>query len=335
MVTFILRRLMFMIFVITGVSVLTFVVSHVVPADPARALLGKGATARQLVQLRRQLGLDQPLPVQYLIYMDHLLHGNLGESTSSHRPVLTDFRDYFPATAELTLYAIIIVLVVGLPLGVLAAIYKDSWLDHATRILSLGGVALPIFWLGLVLQVILYGRLHLLPLDGRLDANLVPPHRITGLYTVDSLLTGNWTDLSNSLLHLILPATTLAFATLATVVRVTRSSMLQALGQDYIRTARAKGVGRLRISYYHALRNALIPTTTLMGLQVGNLLGGAFLVEIVFSWPGIGLYSVQAIQSFDYTAIMGVTIIIAVAYTFVNLIVDLLYAILDPRIAYG
>ncbi|HKO25651.1 MAG TPA: ABC transporter permease, partial [Chloroflexota bacterium] len=177
--------------------------------------------------------------------------------------------------------------------------------------------------------------LRLLPPDQRLDLYITPPHRITGMYTLDSLLTADWAALGNSLRHVILPAVTLAFASLATMTRVTRASMLEALGQDYIRTAHAKGLPRRLVVYRHALRNALIPTTTLMGLQVGNLLGGAFLVEIVFSWPGIGFYSVQAIRAFDYAAIMGVTIIIAVAYTGINLIVDLLYAVLDPRITYA
>jgi peptide/nickel transport system permease protein len=333
--TFLARRLVFLLFVVVGVSLLTFVISHVVPADPARLLVGKTATVQQIAQIRKNLGLDQPLPIQYLLYMRNLLHGDFGQSISSHRPVLQDFGDYFPATIELTLYAILICLIVGLPLGVLSAVYKDSPIDHGTRFLSLAGVALPLFWLGLVLQVFFYGRWHLLPPDQRIDEFLSPPHHITGMYTVDSLLTGNWTDLSNSLQHIILPAVTLAFAALATVTRVTRASMLEALGQEYIRTARAKGLGRWEVSYKHALRNALIPTTTLMGLQVGNLLGGAFLVEIVFSWPGIGFYSVQAIRAFDYAAIMGITIIIAVAYTVVNLLVDLLYAVLDPRITYA
>jgi peptide/nickel transport system permease protein len=249
--------------------------------------------------------------------------------------VIDDFRDYFPATVELTLYAIVICLIVGLPLGVLSAVGRNGPVDQFTRVFSMAGVALPIFWLGLVLQILVYGQLHLLPPDQRLDSFVNAPQHITGMYTIDSLLTGNWPALGNSLQHIILPAVTLAFASLATVTRVTRASMLEALGQDYIRTARAKGVRPFRVNYRHALRNALIPTTTLMGLQIGNLLGGAFLVEIVFSWPGIGFYSVQAIRAFDYAAVMGITIIIAVVYTLVNLLVDVLYAVIDPRISYA
>jgi peptide/nickel transport system permease protein len=298
-------------------------------------LLGKQASAEQLAALRRSLGLDQPVPVQYLIYMKGILHGDFGQSISSRRPVIDDFRDYFPATVELTLYAIVICLLVGLPLGVLSAVNRNGPIDQFTRVFSMAGVALPIFWLGLVLQILVYGQLHLLPPDQRLDSFVNAPQHITGMYTVDSLLTANWPALGNSLQHIILPAVTLAFASLATVTRVTRASMLEALGQDYIRTARAKGVRPFRVNYRHALRNALIPTTTLMGLQIGNLLGGAFLVEIVFSWPGIGFYSVQAIRAFDYAAVMGITIIIAVVYTLVNLLVDVLYAVIDPRISYA
>lgn len=335
MAAFILRRIGLLVIVVIGVSILTFAISHLVPADPARLLLGKSATHTQIVQLQHNLGLDRPVPVQYLIYMDHLVHGDLGQSISSRRPVLSDFLDYFPATVELTIYAMLIALLVGIPLGVLAAVWRGGWIDHLTRVTSLAGVSIPIFWLGLLFQLIFFGWLRILPSDSRLDSSITPPHHITGMYTFDSMLTANWPAFFNSLDHILLPATTLAFATLATVIRVTRASMLEALRQDYIRTARAKGVGRWRVNFRHALRNALIPTTTLMGLQFGNLLGGAFLVEIVFSWPGIGFYSVQAIRAFDYAAIMGIAILIAIAYTLINLIVDVLYVLLDPRISYA
>jgi peptide/nickel transport system permease protein len=333
--TYVMRRLAFLVVVVLGVSLLTFLISHVVPADPVGLLVGKSATHAQVVKYRHALGLDQPLPTQYLIYMKNLLHGNFGQSISSRRPVLQDFIDYFPATVELTFYALLICLVIGLPLGVLSAVYRRSWLDAFTRMVSLAGVAMPIFWLGLVFQLLFFGVLHVLPSDGRLDPSLNPPYHITGMYTFDSLLTANWSVFVNSLEHVLLPAFTLSFAALATVIRVTRASMLDALSQDYIRTAKAKGVGRWRISVRHALRNALVPTTTLLGLQVGNLLGGAFLVEIVFSWPGIGFYSVQAIRAFDFAAIMGIAIIIAIGYTLVNLVVDILYTLLDPRITYA
>jgi peptide/nickel transport system permease protein len=335
MLTFLARRLGFLVFVILGVSVLTFVVSHVVPADPAALIAGKDATPEKLAQIRHTLGLDKPLPLQYVAYMANLVHGNLGLSSYSRRPVLQDFVDYFPATIELTLYALVLCVLLGVPLGVYAGVSRGGVVDHVSRIGSIGGSALPLFWLGLVLQLIFYGRLGWLPESGRLDAFMATPHHITGMYTVDSLLTLNVAALGSSLKHVILPAITLALSSLALVVRVTRASMVDVLAQDYIRTARAKGVPRRFVVMRHALRNALIPTTTLLGLQVGNLLSGAFLVEIVFSWPGIGFYSVNAIENFDYQAIMSITVLVAVVYTFVNLLVDIAYTKLDPRIRFA
>ncbi len=335
MTTFLVRRLGFLVLVVLGVSVLTFVVSHVVPADPAALVAGRDATPEKLAIIRHQLGLDKPLPLQYLSYMGNLLHGDLGYSSFSRRPVLSDFLDYFPATIELTLYALLLAVVVGVPLGVYSGVARGGPVDHLSRIVSIGGSALPLFWLGLLLQLVFYGRLGWLPELGRLDTFMGAPRHITGLYTVDSLLTLNGPAFVNSLKHVLLPAFTLAFSSLALVVRVTRASMVDVLSQDYIRTARAKGVARVPVVMRHALRNALIPTTTLLGLQVGNLLSGAFLVEIVFSWPGIGFYSVNAIENSDYQAIMSITVLVAVVYTLVNLAVDLLYTQLDPRISYA
>jgi peptide/nickel transport system permease protein len=331
--TFLIRRLGFLVFVIFGVSVITFVVSHVVPADPVALVAGKNPSPTELAQIRHQYGLDQSLPQQYFTYMGKLLHGDLGDSLTSHRPILTDFLTYFPATLELTFYAMLICVAVGVPLGVYSGLRRGGWLDHLTRILSVAGTAMPIFWLGLLLQLVFYGSLGWLPSSARLDTFQSPPHHITGVYTLDSLLTLNFAALGNSLKHVLLPALCLAFASLSLVVRVTRSSMLDVITQDYIRTARAKGVSRRGVVMRHAMRNALIPTTTLLGLQVGNLLSGAFLVEVVFSWPGIGFYSINTIQNFDYQAIMSITVILAVTYTLVNLVVDVLYTLLDPRIA--
>ncbi len=332
MSAYLARRLGFLVFVIIGVSILTFVVSHIVPADPAALVAGKDASPAKIAQIRHTLGLDKPVPLQYLSYMGNLLHGDLGISSYSRRPVLQDFVDYFPATFELTFYALLISVLIGVPLGVYSGLQR-GWVDAASRILSIGGSALPLFWLGLLLQLVLYGRLGWLPELGRLDTFMSPPHRITGMYTVDSLLTWNIPALGSAFKHVLMPAFTLALASLSLIVRVTRASMVDVLAQDYIRTARAKGVPRLSVVMRHALRNALIPTTTLLGLQVGNLLSGAFLVEIVFSWPGIGFYSVNAIQNFDYQAIMSITVLVAVIYTVVNLLVDLAYTRLDPRIS--
>lgn len=325
------RRLAFLAFVILGVSVVTFAVAHVVPADPAALIAGRDASPQALAQIRHTLGLDRSLPAQYLTYLGNLLHGDLGQSTYSRRPVVQDFLDYFPATIEVTLYALLLAVAAGIPLGVYAGL-RRGWVDAVSRALSIGGSALPLFWLGLLLQLALYGRLGWLPESGRLDTLMTPPHRITGMYTVDSLLTLNLATLGNSLKHVVLPAVTLALSSLSLVARVTRASVLDVLAQDYIRTARAKGLAPRAVVTRHVLRNALVPTTTLLGLQVGNLLSGAFLVEIVFSWPGIGFYAVNTIQNADYQAVMSVTVLIAIVYTLVNLLVDLAYAWLDPRI---
>jgi peptide/nickel transport system permease protein len=332
--TYLIRRLALLVFVLLGVSVLTFFISHVVPADPARLAAGPHASHEQVQQLRQKLGLDRPLLEQYWMYMSGLLRGDLGYSLFSRRPVVEDLKDYFPATVELTVAAMLICLVVGIPLGVLSAMHKNRLLDHLGRLVCIGGVAIPIFWLALLFQLLFYRWLDILPAGGRIDPGLSPPQTITGMYTLDSLLTGNWPVLRSSLSYLILPAITLAFASLAWVARVTRTSMLETLGQDYVRTARSKGMSERRVIYGHALRNALIPTVTLIGLQIGALLAGAFLVEIIFSWPGIGYYTVNAIMAMDFNAIMSTTLLVAVVYTIVNLVVDILYVALDPRISY-
>jgi ABC-type dipeptide/oligopeptide/nickel transport system permease component len=332
--TFLIRRLALLFFVLLGVSMLTFSLSHIVPADPARLAAGPHASAVQVQQLRQKLGLDRPLLEQYWMYMSGLLRGDFGYSLFSRRPVIEDLKDYFPATVELTVAAMLICLVVGIPLGVLSAVHKNRLVDHLGRLVCIGGVAMPIFWLALLFQLLFYRWLDILPAGGRIDPGLSPPQTITGMYTLDSLLTGNWPVLRSSLSYLILPAVTLAFASLAWVARVTRTSMLEMLGQDYVRTARSKGMPERRVIYIHVLRNALIPTVTLIGLQIGALLAGAFLVEIIFSWPGIGYYTVNAIMAMDFNAIMSTTLLVAVVYTIVNLVVDILYVALDPRISY-
>jgi peptide/nickel transport system permease protein len=330
--TFLVRRLGFLVLVILGVSVITFTVSHVVPADPAALVAGKSSSVAELAHIRHDYGLDQPLPLQYVTYMSKLLRGDLGQSTFSHRAVWSDFVDYFPATVELTIYALIICVVVGVPLGVYSGLRRGTWFDHLTRIISVAGTAMPLFWLGLLFQLVFYGRLGWLPESGRLDTFENAPHHVTGILTIDSLLALDFPTLVNVLKHVLMPAMCLAFASLSLVVRVTRTSMVDVISKDYIRTARAKGVPRRTVVMRHALRNALIPTTTLLGLQVGNLLSGAFLIETVFSWPGIGYYSVNTMQNFDYQAIMSITVILAVTYTLVNLVVDILYTKLDPRL---
>ncbi|MCL5257491.1 MAG: ABC transporter permease [Chloroflexi bacterium] len=326
------QRLIWLVFVLVGISIMTFVISHVVPADPIRAAAGFNARPEQIENLRRRYGMDKPLPQQYLIYMSNILHGDMGTSIRTRRPVLEDIRQYFPATAELTMVALAIMLAVGIPFGIISATKKDKMVDHMSRIIALAGVSMPLFWLGLLLQLAIYGKLGWLPAQGRLDMMVTPPDRITGMYIIDSILERNWDALGSSLQHIILPAVTLAFGSLAVITRMVRSSMLDAMGQDYIRTSRAKGLSERRVILRHALKNALIPTVTLVGLQVGYLLGGDFLVEIIFSWPGIGYYAVQSMTTIDIPAIMGVTLLIASIYVLANLVTDLTYSFLDPRI---
>ncbi|MGD1992060.1 MAG: ABC transporter permease [Anaerolineae bacterium] len=326
------QRLVWLIFVLVGLSIVTFVVSHLIPADPIRAAAGMHAAPEQVEALRRKYGMDKPLPVQYVIYMGNLLQGDLGRSIRSRRPVLDDLKQYFPATIELALSALLITVLTGIPIGVLSAVWPNSLTDHLSRLLSLGGISMPSFWLGLLLQWFIYGQLGWLPAAGRLDQLMASPNTITGMHTVDSLLNANWPAFWSAVKHLILPAVTLAAGSTAMVARATRSSMLEALGQDYIRTARGKGLGEGVVIGRHALRNALIPTVTLIGLQTGNLMAGVFLVEVIFSWPGLGSYAVRSVLAVDFPAIMGVTLLIAVIYVFTNLLVDVSYAALDPRI---
>ena len=290
------------------------------------------ARPEQIENLRRRFGMDKPLPQQYFIYMSNIAHGDMGTSIRTRRPVLEDVRQYFPATAELTIVALVIMLSVGIPFGIISATKKDKMVDHLSRIIALAGVSMPLFWLGLLLQLAIYWKLGWLPAQGRVDMMVTPPDRMTGMYILDSILQRNWAALGSALQHIILPAVTLAFGSLAVITRMVRSSILDAMSQDYIRTARAKGLSESRVILQHALKNALIPTTTLVGLQVGYLLGGDFLVEIIFSWPGIGYYAVQSMTTIDIPAIMGVTLLIASIYVMANLVTDLTYSFLDPRI---
>jgi peptide/nickel transport system permease protein len=267
-------------------------------------------------------------------YLNNLLHGDFGVSITSHRPVSADIGDYLPATLELTIGAIVMILLVGIPLGVLSSVKPGSIIDQIGRTVSITGVALPAFWLALMAQLFLFDQLGWFPSGGRLDPNTAPPHHHTGLYTIDSLLSGNPGLFFQSVYYLILPAAVLGYGSLAVLTRMVRASMLETLTQDYVRTARAKGLRRYGVVVRHALRNALLPATTVMGLQVGTLLGGALLVEDTFSWPGIGRYATTATLNLDYNAVMGITLVAALIYVLVNLAVDILYMVLDPRVAY-
>lgn len=331
MFVYFLRRLPGLFLVVLGMSVIMFVISRAIPTDPALAVAGPEATPEMVENIRREMHLDKPLVVQYFIYMKSLCKGDLGKSIESRRPVLDDILDYMPATMELVLASILFSVLVGVPLGVISAVRQGKTADNVSRIISLIGICSPVFWMGLMFQFLFYKKLGILPFGGRLDLHLSAPLTITGLYTIDSLITGNFPVFLNSLKHLILPAITMSNITLALTTRMTRSSLLDVLREDYIRTARAKGLVERDVVYVHGLRNALIPISTVVGLRVGTLLGGAVLTETIFAWPGIGRYAFQAIESMDFPVLMGFAIIVSFFYAFINLLLDILYMVLDPR----
>lgn len=324
-----------LILVVAGVCVITFIISHLIPGDPARLLAGDRASDEIVRHIRQQLGLDLPLWQQFARYVDALLHGDLGTSIRTGRPVLEDLKTFFPATLELAFCALLIALVVGIPLGVLSAVYRNRWTDHLVRLMALTGISTPAFWLGLGVIVLFYGKLDWLPGSGRLDDWFDPPTRVSGFYLLDSLLEGNIEVFFNALQHLILPAATLAFVHLGIVARQIRSAMLEQLNEDYIRTALASGLPKFTIVVRYALPNALIPSITVLGLALGDLLYGAVLTETVFAWPGMGAYVVSSIQALDFPAVMGFAIVVSFAYVLVNLVVDLLYLWIDPRMGRG
>ncbi|HDS6596648.1 TPA: ABC transporter permease [Klebsiella aerogenes] len=324
-----------LILVVAGVCVITFIISHLIPGDPARLLAGDRASDEIVRHIRQQLGLDLPLWQQFARYVDALIHGDLGTSIRTGRPVLEDLKTFFPATLELAFCALLIALLVGIPLGVLSAVYRNRWTDHLVRLMALTGISTPAFWLGLGVIVLFYGKLDWLPGSGRLDDWFDPPTRVSGFYLLDSLLEGNIEVFFNALQHLILPAATLAFVHLGIVARQIRSAMLEQLNEDYIRTALASGLPKFTIVVRYALPNALIPSITVLGLALGDLLYGAVLTETVFAWPGMGAYVVSSIQALDFPAVMGFAIVVSFAYVLVNLVVDLLYLWIDPRMGRG
>lgn len=313
---------------------MVFAVMHLFTADPAALILGQHATTDQIAKLRNDLGLNKPIYIQYWDFLNGILHGNLGDSLITKVPVAKEIMARFPATIELAIAAIILASVFGVIIGVISAVKQNSIVDYICMIFSLIGVSMPIFWLGLVLIVMFSVQFHLLPVAGRIQIGLEPQH-ITGLYILDSLLTGNMEALKSSLQHIILPAVALGSYSMAIIARMTRSTMLETVKQDFVRTARAKGIFEKWVILRHALRNALIPIVTVIGLQLGSLLGGAVLTETVFSWPGVGSYTVDSILKSDYPVVQGSVMMLAIVFVLVNLFVDLLYAVLDPRIKYS
>lgn len=333
---FILRRIFTSLLVLLGVSIITFALARVVPSDAAVLYIGPKARTEDIERVRKQLGLDKPLPVQYFIYMGQLLHGDLGNSISTKRPITQELADRLPATLELLFAGIFLAVTLGIPLGVLSARWQGKLPDVLVRTISIMGVSMPAFYLGLLFQILFFRNLHLLPLAGRVDSNLrftAPITEITHFLVLDSLLTRNWVALKDVSLHLVLPAFTLAAYPIGLVARMTRAAMLEVLEQDYIRTARAYGIKDYIITYLYALKNAISPTLTVIGLTVAFALTGTFFVEIIFNWPGLGLFTVRSLLNVDYPAIMGVTLFGATGYVIINLIVDVLQAWVDPRIS--
>lgn len=333
---FILRRLLSSLLVLIGVSVMTFVISRVIPTNAAALYIGPRARPEDIARVTKQLGLDKPLPVQYAVYMGELLRGDLGDSISTKRPVLSEITGRLPATLELLFSGMLLAILVGVPLGVLSARWQGKPVDVGVRMASIMGVSMPAFYLGLLLQIFFFRNLDLLPLAGRFSSDLRFTHPIqaaTGFFLIDSLLTQNWVAFQDVLLHLVLPALTLAAYPSGLIARMTRAAMLEVLEQDYIRTARAYGVRDYVITYLYALKNAISPTLTVIGLTFAFALTGTFFVEIIFNWPGLGLFTVRSLLNVDYPAIMGVTLFGATGYVLINLVVDILQSWIDPRIA--
>jgi peptide/nickel transport system permease protein len=334
MSAYLVRRLLLATLAIFGVLVITFFLTHVIPGDPVAAILGQQAPQAVIDELRHRWGLDRPIHEQFIRYLERLARGDLGSSLATHRPVLNDLREFFPATIELATAAILIGALTGLAVGIVSAVARGSWIDHLTRFLSLIGLSMPVFWLGLIVLLVFYFRLGLLPGPGQLDIFVTRPPRVTGMILPDALLAGDLSAFRSALAHLVLPALVLGSHALVGIARITRASMLEVLGQDYVRVARAKGLTERRVILKHALKNALLPIITVIGIYYGGLLEGAVLTETVFSWPGLGRYATSAILSQDFAAVMGVTVLIALVFSLANLLVDLAYGLLNPKIRY-
>lgn len=335
MLQFILRRLGLVIPTFIGITLLTFAFVHMIPGDPVTIMAGeRGISAERHAQLMAEMGLDKPLYQQYFSYVSNVLHGDLGTSLKSRISVWSEFVPRFQATLELGFCAMLFAVLVGIPVGVLAAVKRGSVFDHTAVGISLTGYSMPIFWWGMMLIMLVSVQLNLTPVSGRISDTvfLDDSHPLTGFMLIDTLIWGEPGDFVDAVMHMILPAIVLGTIPLAVIVRMTRSSMLEVLGEDYIRTARAKGVSRMRVIVVHALRNALLPVVTVIGLQVGTMLAGAILTETIFSWPGLGRWLIDALQRRDYPVVQGGVLLVACMIILVNLLVDVLYGVVNPRI---
>ena len=333
MLTYAARRLLLLVPVLLGVTLITFALTRVIPGNPIDQLVSPLASPEQRQQLIQEHGLDESILQQYVTYLRNVLHGDLGTSFTTSQPVLDDLTSRFPATFELTLYAMLVAIIVGVPLGIAAAVRANSWVDHLSRVVAVIGIALPVFWLSLTFVYIFFFKLHWLPAPyGRIDPSVDPPTHITGLWTIDALLTGNWDAFRSTAEALILPVGVLAFAVMAPIARITRSGMLDALESDYVRGARSLGLSPSTVVFRHALRNAMLPLITMIAVVYGYLLGGVVLVEEIFAWPGLGRYVFDAITSSDYPAVQGFILYATTLYVLLFLVVDLLYLAIDPRL---
>ena len=312
-----------------GLVLLVFAISHVVPADPARIMAGENATPEQVAKVRHDFGLDLPLPVQFGHYVRDVVVGDMGTSLFTQRPVADDLLERLPATFELAIYAMVLAILIGVPLGVVAALHRNSLLDHVVRIVTIGGLAMAAFWLAILLQLLFSMWLGVTPVQGRIDG--WGPEPITGFYTLDALLRGDWDTLGQALRYLALPVTTLALPAMATIVRFTRAGVLNVMSSNFVFYQAAMGIPRRRVVWKYILRSALIGTLTQIGLIFGTLIANAVVVETVFDWPGLGSYAVGSILQSDYNAIMSFTLFIGVVFIMTNLLVDVAQAVLDPR----
>ncbi len=332
---YILRRVALIIPTLIGLSILTFAIARIVPGDPVGLAAGPRATEEIKEALRREFGLDQPLPIQYVDYISGLFQGDWGQSLYTRRAVLGDLRTFWPATLELTTAAVIIATLLGVPAGVISAMYRNRLPDHVARVLSLFFVSFPSFWLAMIFQTWFARDLGLFPIGKRLPVLVAPPPATTGLFLVDSLVQLDFETFAVSLRHLFIPALVLSFGAFASITRITRASMVEALEKDFVRMERAIGIPYRVIIFKYVLRNALIATVTVVSLNFGWLMAGAILIETIFDWPGLGLYAVEASLSLDFQPIMGIAVLYGIVFSVVNILTDIVYGILDPRIRYG
>jgi peptide/nickel transport system permease protein len=335
LIRYLTRRFLLGIFVLAGISLVTFTIARAVPSNPAALWVGPRATADQIAAATIELGLDKPLPVQYLRYMKDLVSGNWGFSIRTHQPVLREMAAFFAATLELVLVGLVIAVILAVPLGVIAAVKKDTFIDKLIRFIGVSGVSLPVFWLGMILQLVFFKTLHLFPLGERVSTQIslsFPLEKVTGFFLLDSLMRGNFIFFIDALAHIILPAAVMATYPLGLLIKMLRSSMIEVLNSEHNRVLEAFGIKRVRRIFKYALKNALGPAVTSLGLILANSLTSTFLIESVFSWPGLGRYTSLAILSNDYPVTMAVTFLVAVFYIFTNIAVDILLAVIDPRL---